>query len=224
MRPSDRPRPSRIRAALASSAFLLLVTGVLGACADKQVTLAYRPDPSVARSAHAPNAVTVLDFADRRGSEGDHDLFRVGGIYVGVWTRLVKVMTNAPWPRALSRALADGFAARGVPATLAYQPYAPGLSFATPLALEGDIRDFSTEFRFGTSAHVNGVVRLIDRQGRILVEKRVSDRQTWNMDKGAPTSDQALEATLNRAIAGFVSKVVNDPDVDRLLADPTPRP
>jgi hypothetical protein len=217
-------RLSSLRAVLASGALLLFVAATLGACADKRVTLEYRPDPNVVRLASAPHAVTVFDFADLRGSEGDHDIFRVGGIYVGVWTRLVKVMTDTPWPRALSRALAEGFAARGVPATLAYQPYAPGVSFGTPLALAGDIRNFSTEFRFATSAHVSGVVRLVDRQGRILVEKRISDRQTWDMDKGAPTSDQALEATLNHALAGFVSKVVNDPDIDRVLADPSLRP
>ena len=225
MRSSESLRQSRpLRATLASVALVLLVGATLAACADKRVTLGYRPDPNAVRLAAAPNAVTVFDFADLRGSEGDHDIFRVGGIYVGVWTRLVKVMTDTPWPRALSRALAEGFAARGVPATLAYQPFAPGVAFGTPLALVGDIRNFSTEFRFGTSAHVSGVVRLIDRQGRILVEKRISDRQTWDMDKGAPTSDQALEATLNQAIAGFVSRVVNDPDIDRVVADTSPRP
>jgi len=225
MRPSKRHRQSSpLRVARRSGVLILLLAATLGACADKRVTLGYRPDPNVVRLAASPNAVTVFDFADLRGSEGDHDVFRVGGIYVGVWTRLVKVMTDTPWPRALSQAFAEGFAARGVPATLAYQPFAPGVSFTTPLAVTGDIRNFSTEFRFGTSAHVSGVVRLVDRQGRILVEKRISDRQTWDMDKGTPTSDQALEATLNQAIAGFVSKVVNDPDVDRLLADPSPRP
>jgi ABC-type uncharacterized transport system auxiliary subunit len=221
MRPSDGPRRSSgIRTALASGALVLLLAA-LGGCADKRVTLAYRPDPNVVPLAQAANAVTVFDFADLRGSEGDQDVFRVGGIYVGVWTRLVKVMTDTPWPRSLSRALVEALAARGVHATLGYQPFAPGASFGTPLALVGDIRNFSTEFRFATSAHVDGVVRLIDRQGRILVEKRVSNRQTWDMDKGAPTSDQALEATLNRALAGFVSSVVNDPDIDRVLADPT---
>jgi hypothetical protein len=203
---------------------MVLVAVALVACADKRVTLEYRADPTATRFGAAPSAVTVFDFADRRGSEGDHDIFRVGGIYVGVWTRLVKVMTDSPWPRALSQALAEGLAARGVPATIAYQRLAPGVSFGTPLALTGEIDNFSTEFRFSTSAHVSGVVRLVDRQGRILVEKRVSDRQSWDMDKGTPTSDQALEATLNRAIAGFVSRVVNDPDVDRVLADPSPRP
>jgi ABC-type uncharacterized transport system auxiliary subunit len=225
LRPTEsRPRSRPIPAAITCGVVILILAATLGACADKRVTLTYRPDPTTVRLAPAPNAVTVFDFADLRGSEGDHDVFRVGGIYAGVLSRLVKVMTDTPWPRSLSRALADGFAARGVPATLAYQPFVPGASFGTPLALVGDIRNFSTEFRFATTAHVSGVVRLVDRQGRILVEKRVEDRETWDLDKGAPTSDQALEATLNQAIAGFVSKVVNDPDIDRVVADPSLRP
>ncbi len=189
----------------------------LTACADKQVTVRYQPDPTFERLT-APSAVTIFDFSDQRGSEGDHDIFRVGGVYVGVWTRLVKVMTDTPWPRTLNRALADGFAARGVPVTTAYQVFTPGRStFETPFALAGEIRNFSTEFRFGTSAHISGDIRLYDRRGSILVEKRISERQTWDLEMGAATSDVALQATLNRALAGFVSRIVTDPDIDSVL-------
>ena len=186
------------------------------ACADKQVIVRYQPDPTLERLT-APNALTIFDFSDQRGSEGDHDIFRVGGVYVGFWTRLVKVMTDTPWPRTLSRALADGFTARGVSATMAYRAFTPGPTFETPFALAGEIRKFSTEFRFGTSAQISGDVRLYDRQGSILVERRISERQTWDMEMGAATSDAALQATLNRALAGFVSKIVTDPDIDSIL-------
>ena len=194
---------------------LMLAVAALAACADKQVTVRYQPDP--APPLLAPEGLTIFDFADDRGTEGDHDVFRVGGVYVGVWTRLVKVMTDTPWPRSLSHALAGGFAARAVPVSVANRPFTPGIAFSTPLALAGSIQNFSTEFRFGTAAHISGVVRVYDQQGAILVEKRVSDRQRWAIEKGAGTSDEALQATLNRALAEFVSKVVNDPDIDRAL-------
>jgi hypothetical protein len=181
----------------------------LAACADKQVTLRYQPDPALERWT-APPALTIFDFSDQRGSEGDQDIFRVGGVYLGVWTRLLKVMTDTPWPRTLSRALAEAFVARGVPVTIAYRAFPAGNAFTTPFALTGEIRNFSTEFRFGTSAHISGVVRLYDRQGPLLVEKRMSERQTWDIEMGAATSDAALQATLNRALAGFVSKIVTD--------------
>jgi hypothetical protein len=207
---------------LICGALMLLAAGALTACADRQVIVRYQPDPTLERLT-APSALTIFDFSDQRGSEGDHDIFRVGGVYVGFWTRLVKVMTDTPWPRTLSRALAEAFTGRGVPVTIAYQAFTPGSTFATPFALAGEIRYFSTEFRFGTSAHISGVVRVYARQGSgaILVERRVSERQTWDMEMGAATSDVALQATLNRALAGFVSKIVTDPDIDSVLTRPS---
>jgi len=208
----------RPRVCLAAAALLVFVSGALASCADRQVTVRFGADPTLPPLT-APAALTIFDFGDQRGSEGDHDVFRVGGIYLGFSTRVVKVMTDTPWPRTLSAALIEAFAERGVPSTNAFRAWSPGVPFATPLALAGDIQNFSTEFRLlGTSAHISGVVRVSDQQGRILVEKRVSERQSWDLDKGAPTSDEALQATLNRALAGFVSKIVTDPDIDRVLA------
>jgi hypothetical protein len=129
-------------------------------------------------------------------------------------------MTDTPWPRTLNRSLAEAFTARGVPVTIAYQAFTPGM-FATPLALAGEIRNFSTEFRFGTTAHISGDVRLYDRHGSILFEKRISDRQTWDMEMGAGTNEEALQATLNRALAGFVYKIVTDPDIAGILTRPS---
>jgi hypothetical protein len=200
-----------------SIAFSLLATALVVGCADKQVIIRYQPDATLERLI-APKALTIFDFSDERGTEGDHDIFRVGGIYVGVWTRLVKVMTDTPWPRALSRALASGFAARGVPATIAYRAFVPGSTpFATPFALTGQIKNFSTEFRFATSAHISGVVQLHDSGGAVLVEKRISERRTWGVGTDPVMSEESLQDTLNRALAGFVSKVVNDPEVISLL-------
>jgi hypothetical protein len=130
----------------------LLAVGALTACADKQVTVRNQPDPTLERLI-APNALTIFNFSDQRGSEGDHDIFRVG-----------------------------------------------------------------------TSAHISGDVRLYDRQGSILVEKRISERQTWDLEMGAGTSEEALQATLNRALAGFVSKIVTDSDIDSVLTRPSKRP
>lgn len=203
------------------SIVLAVLVGALAAgCADKQVVVRYQPDPTLERLT-APRAVTIFNFSDERGTEGDKDIFRVGGIYVGVWTRLLKVMTDTPWPRALSQALAAGFTARGVPATVAYRPFVPGTtSFATPYALSGAIENFSTEFRFGTSAHISGIVRLHDREGAILVEKRISQRNTWGMGPDGAASGDPLQDTLDRALAGFVSRVVSDPEVTSVLTGP----
>ena len=60
-----------------------------------------------------------------------------------------------------------------------------------------------------------------DRRDSILAERRISERQTWDMEIGAATSDVALQATLNRALAGFVSKIVTDPDIDSVLTRPS---
>jgi len=205
---------------LRSIAATLLTVGLLYGCADKQVVIQYQPDPAL-QPLMAATGLTIFDFSDARGIEGDHDIFRVGGIYIGVWTRLVKVMTETPWPRALSRALASGFTARGVPTTLAYRPLPSGIvPIATPFALTGDITNFSTEFRFATSAHISGVIRLIDPEGRILVERRLSERQTAGVGADAPTSEAALQNTLNRALAAFVSKVVTDPELISFLTRP----
>jgi len=86
--------------------------------------------------------------------------------------------------------------------------------------LTGDITNFSTEFRFATSAHISGVIRLIDPEGRILVERRLSERQTAGVGADAPTSEAALQNTLNRALAAFVSKVVTDPELISFLTRP----
>ena len=40
------------------------------------------------------------------------------------------------------------------------------------------------------------------------------------MEMGAATSDEALQVTLNRALAGFVSRIVTDPE-HRPLSHPT---
>jgi uncharacterized lipoprotein YajG len=88
---------------------LLLLAG----CADKRITLSYTPDPGLARLS-AENAVTVFQFRDSRGSEGDNDSYRVGGIYGGYGNRLSKLMVDTPWQRTLVNALTMGLRARGV--------------------------------------------------------------------------------------------------------------
>ena len=191
-----------------------LVAAVLMGCTETQVVMRYRPDATLEAVAPA-RALTIFTFSDERGSEGDHDIFRVGGLYF-LWTRLVKVMTDNPWPRALSQALAAGFTARGAPAMIAYRPLIPGTTpFETPYAMTGEINNFSTEFRFGIMAHISGIVRLTDRQGSVLVERRISERRMWA--PGPAVSNDPLEDTLNKALAGFVFKVVTDPEINSVL-------
>ena len=90
----------------------------LTGCGDRIVLLRYQP-PAGATPLSDAQAVTVFQFRDDRGSEGDRDLYRVGGVYGGYGNRLAKVMTDSPFTRTLSAALASAFQARGVNATSA---------------------------------------------------------------------------------------------------------
>jgi hypothetical protein len=198
-------------------ALLVAVAGIVTACADKSVTLRYQPDPALEPLANA-GSLAVFRFTDQRGSEGDQDPFRVGGVYGGYGNRLSKVMTDTPWQRTLAHAIADGFKARGVQAVAEDREYSPGVSFTTPFALGGEVRNFSTESRWSTSAHISAAVRIYDAKGAILVEKRISDRETWGLGAGILMSEEPLEDTLDRALAGFVRKIVLDPDISSALS------
>ena len=197
---------SRTRACLTVCIALLLV-----GCADRMVTLRYHPDSRIQPVAGA-RQLTVFKFADRRGTEGDEgDPFRVGGIYGGYGNRLAKVMTGTPFQRTLNEALVAGFKARGVDATgTPDRELAFGVLFETPLALGGELRNFSTESRWSKSAHISGILRLYDRRGAVLVEKRVSARDQGGLGS---FSAEPLEELMNEALREFVRMVVMDPDL-----------
>ncbi len=197
-------------------ATLLIASALAAGCADKHVTLEYQQQSGLPPLA-SPKALTIFPFSDRRGSEGDHDPLRVGGVYTHYGNRVAKVMTGTPWSRTLAEALAEGFRARGVKSTVEGREFAPGSPVATPLALAGEIHNFSTESRWSTEAHISGTVRLYDRKGALLVEKTISDRETVGI--GGPLKrERVLEEALNRALAQFVSKVVTDPEIAGKLA------
>lgn len=186
-------------------------------CADRMVTLRYVPESTSATLANA-HAITVFKFSDRRGSEGDNDAYRVGGIYGGYGNRLAKVMTDTPFQATLVRALTAGFQARGIQATgVEDRELAIGVAFKTPLALAGEVRNFSTESRWGTSSHIGGIIRLYDAQGSVLVEKMISERETTGLGSGVFASAEGLEEPMNKALRGFVQKVVTDPDITARL-------
>ena len=194
-----------------SFAWVLAVVLSSAGCADRMVTLRYQPDARI-QAISAARQLTIFKLADRRGNEGDEgDPFRVGGIYGGYGNRLAKVMTGTPFQRTLNDALVTGFKARGVDATgVPDRELAFGVLFDTPLALGGELRNFSTESRWSKSAHISGILRLYDRRGAVLVEKRVSAR-----DQGGPGSFSAepLEELMNEALREFIRMVVMDPDL-----------
>lgn len=191
----------------------LLIAVVLSSvgCADRMVTLRYQRDPRI-QPVPAARQLTIFKFADRRGSEGDEgDPFRVGGIYGGYGNRFAKVMTGTPFQRTLNEALVVGFKARGVEATgIPDRELAVGVRFETPLALGGELRNFSTESRWSKSAHISGILRLYDRRGAVLVEKRVSARDQGGLGS---FSAEPLEELMNEALREFVRMVVMDPDL-----------
>jgi hypothetical protein len=197
-----------MQAGVLLTSFVVLLTS---GCADRTITLAYTP-PRPADT--LSSTLTVFRFADQRGNEGDHgDPFRVGGIYGGYGNRLSKVMVTQPWPPRLVSALVAEFRAAGVDAVGTDQlPVNPPVDRAW---LEGDIRNFSTESRWGREAHVSALVRLRGPGGGVVVAKKikavVSGYNLNNFDT------DILESLLNRAFAEFVRKVATDPDIRKEL-------
>ncbi len=180
---------------------VILLTG----CADKTIVIAYTPPPS---SQPTGPRLVILPFQDQRGNEGDHgDLYRVGGIYGGYGNRLAKVMVATPWPPILASALAAEFRAQGVDA-IVIEPPPPATG---ALLLEGAVRNFSTEARWGREAHIGVIVRLLSPDRRLLVEKRIDVRESGyhlnNFDA------DILAELLNRAFARFVRTVAADADL-----------
>jgi len=194
---------------------LILALSLAGtvACADKSTTLRYAPDFSAPPLTSA-SPVTVFPFADLRGDEGEANPYRVGGVYGGYGNRVSKVMSSSPWQQALVRALTAGLKARGIDVTAVEdRVWGIGVSMTTPLALTGEIRNFSVESRWTTTAHISGVVRLVDAEGKVLVEKAVSEREVPGMGHGVFKTEGGLEEAMNDALAGFVAKIATDPDI-----------
>jgi hypothetical protein len=194
---------------------ILSVVGVLTVgCADKRITLKYVGDSSLTPLV-AASTLTVYQFQDRRGDEGDGDPLRVGGIYGGYGNRLSKVIVDAPFQRTVVDALVEGFKARGVLAQgVNDKPYQPGMPIQTAFALGGEFRNFSTEARFTNSAHVSGIVRLYDPSGKLVMEKPISVRERTQYGGGGVfTSVEDLEKAMNDALGKFVRAVVTDPEI-----------
>jgi hypothetical protein len=207
------------RAIVRSLVLATLVLIVVSGCADRQVALRYGA-PDLPRIPNA-GALTVFPFVDGRGEEGDSDPYRVGGVYGRYGNRVSKVKVATPFARTLADALGAAFRARGVDVTMAaggpYQPRAT--TFTTPFALAGELRDFSTEARFTTAAHVHGTVRLYGRDGAVLYEREVSERDSEGFRlSGLFTSTDRLEEVLNKALAQFVKVVADDPALSAALS------
>jgi hypothetical protein len=216
---SRRQKEGDILGSVLRVVVLSVLAAWLGGCEDRAVDLRYTPNPAIERLPRA-EAVTVCRFTDVRGVEGDHgDPFRVGGIYNGYGMRYAKIMTPDPWPDTLIQDLVAGFTQRGVSAVGAPdRMYVERAMVATPLALTGEIHNFSTEARWlGLMAHVSGIVRLFDQAGTPLVTKPVSARVRWLPDVKLPPDQPVLEGLLNVAIDEFVTKVVADPEVTQYL-------
>jgi len=179
----------------------------MSGCADRVITLSYTPPPP---SSTVSPRLTVFRLADQRGNEGDHaDPLRVGGIYGGYGNRLAKVMVTQPWPPRLVSALVAEFRGAGVDAVGTDQlPLNPPADRAW---LEGDLRNFSTESRWGRRAHISAIVRLRVPGGGIVVEKEIkADASGYNANN---FDGEILQDLLNRAFAEFVRKVATDADI-----------
>jgi uncharacterized lipoprotein YajG len=194
-----------------SVALVLALVTLTAGCADRIVTLRYKPP------AEAPQLgprVVVGPFTDMRGSEGDRDPYRVGGVYGGYGNRLAKIIATRPWSPDLVLALVAELRGQGFDASAA------GASADAPPArsvLTGEIRNFSTESRWGMEAHISGNIRVVDEAGRVLVEKRISERAGAGMGAGVLIPSDPLESNLNEALSGFVRKIATDPEISAQL-------
>ncbi len=168
--------------------------------------------------------MTVFRFADVRGGESDnHDPRRVGGFYSmnllvpGYPVLTHKIRSSTPWPEDLTEALTAGLAQRGVQAiAVTDRIYTPGTAVGTSLILGGEIQNFSVEWRWTPQAHVGGIVRLWDQDGRLLVEKPIEARMLPKYGNTPP------EDMLNAALATFVRQTVTDPDLTQRLVAAQP--
>jgi ABC-type uncharacterized transport system auxiliary subunit len=165
----------------------LLCALALAGCADETIRLTSTP-PAPSQSL-GPRLV-IGSFQDVRGNEGDHgDAYRVGGVYGGYGNRLAKVMSAAPWPPALTSALAAAFRALGVDAVAAESL----ASAAGAYRLDGKVRNFSTEARWGREAHIGLTLRLLSPDGRPLVDDKRIDvrRAATTSTTSRPTSSRS---------------------------------
>jgi hypothetical protein len=199
---------------------LVLLSFLLGGCADKVIQLRYEPDAKIERLPGA-QAVTVFRFIDARGDEGDEgDSLRVGGTYGGYGNRVSKVMAASPWPDTLVQSLTGGLAQRGVQAiAVPDKPYSPGMPATTPLILTGEVRNFSTEARWTFQSHVSGIVRLYDQQGTLLLQKPISAKTNLSdLDSPVPANTiDPLQPLLNVTLQKFIRAVVTDPEITARL-------
>jgi hypothetical protein len=203
-----------------ASVGLCLCTLLVG-CADRTIRLRYAPDePIIPVTAAQP--LTIFKFADRRGPKGDQgDPLRVGVIYAANGGRIGTVTTDTSFLRTLTEALVAGFKARGVEAVgLPDRELVVGTPFDTPLALGGDIQYFSAESWWTRSAQITGMIRVYDRQGALLVEKRVSAQEQAGMASVFIPMAKILEELLNTALREFVRTVVTDAAVTKQLVNP----
>jgi hypothetical protein len=130
--------------------------------------------------------------------------YRVGGVYGGYGNR-AKVMSASPWPPTLAAALAAEFRAQGVCVD------AIAADSSDAYRLGGDVRNFSTEARWGREAHIGVTVRLLSPDNRPLVEKRIDVKESgYNLNN---FNADILEELLNRAFAKFVRDVATDAEI-----------
>jgi uncharacterized lipoprotein YajG len=194
---------------VAPTLLILAAAILLAGCADKTIRLTYTP-PTPSQSL-APRLI-IGPFQDVRGNEGDHgDAYRVGGVYGGYGNRLAKVILASPWPPTLAEALAAEFRAQGVDATAAESAPLPTDAYR----LGGDVRNFSTEARWGREAHIGVTLRLVAPDGRPLMEKRIDVRDSGYTLNNFNT--EILEELLNRAFARFVRDVASDAEIRGVL-------
>ena len=160
--------------------------------------------------------MTVFKFSDRRGREGNSDPYRVGTTYIeDLFPQPLR--TSIPWQDTLVRGLAEAFKEEGIIVKMAEaSEFGYGVVWDTPLALAGDVLDFSTEARFWTSAHVRATIRVLDRQGTVLLEKTI-ERRARRSNYGFKSSRETHESAIQEALEGVLRDVARDVDIRTIV-------
>jgi hypothetical protein len=200
-----------------------LMTGCLPSANNpRQVWLSiyYEADSKIERLSQV-QPVTVFRFTNKRGREGTHNEFFVGGLYDPLTGPITRVYLDTRFQVALQDALITAFRARGGDRTvLGEREFSDGVSYDTRFALAGKVRDFSVELGLHMAAHVRAVVRLYERpRAAPIVEKEIESRAkgSFTLFRDRDSIRRDLEASLNEALAGFVRQVVTDSDITAQL-------
>jgi ABC-type uncharacterized transport system auxiliary subunit len=184
-------------------ALLTLMLFVLAACGSQPVTIAYRPPSAVAPPTGSQTVVAVGAFADRRTQAANE----LGVIRGGFGNRLKTLETPVPVRDVVSKAFADGLAARQL---LGEAPRAR-------YTLSGTVNRFDSSQMVRREAHIDVAIVLIDNDTKRTVlsmphRRDVTSGSIMAVDVGVFASANDLAAVAADALQQVVDATLDSPE------------